>query len=138
MEILDIAGCIILDDYGRLLLVHHIGSEETFWDIPTVQVAEDESTESAAVRASAEQLAVEVKLVGSPGSELVEGDDMAYRYHWFQAIIERGQAVVADPDTANDFDYFELEDMPSLALSSNVLTLYPKIYSGEILLDSSL
>ena len=69
---------------------------------------------------------------------MVEEDDNAYQYYWYQGTIVRGEPMIADPDEYDDFDYFELEDLPSLALSSNVLTLYPKIYSGEISLDSSL
>ena len=137
MTPIEIASCIILDDYGRLLLLHaNIGG--TYWDLPGGLVDEDEAPELAVLRTVSEQLAVEITLVGSLGSELIEEDDAAYQYHWYQAVISRGQPTIAYSDTFDDLDYFELEDMPSLALSHNMLTLYPKIYSGEISIDSSL
>ena len=138
MTPIEIASCVILDDYGRLLMLHLNDGNNSYWDLPGGLVEEDETPEMAVLQLASEQLAVEITLVGSLGSELIEEDDVAYQYHWYQAIISRGQPNVAYSEMFDDVDFFELDDMPSLALSHNMLTLYPKIYSGEISIDNNL
>lgn len=133
------ASCIILDDYGRVLLLHRDEGEGSYWDLPSGLVEDEEDTPEMVILDSAYRLlGASVTLVGSLGNETVETDDAAYQYFWFQAAYTQpGIQTQADGDY-DDIDYFELEDMPSLALSLNMLTLYPKIYSGEISLDSTL
>lgn len=137
MKPIELAGCVILDDYGRILLIHRSGGN-ALWELPGGKVEDYEVAEDAAIRELSEELGVHVRLVGTLGSETFEQDEQYYQYHWFQAVVETGVLKIGEPDDFDDFDYFELEDMPSLALSTNMLILYPKIDSGEVSLDTSL
>ena len=135
MKPIYLAGCIILDDYGRLLLIHRREGEFGHWELPGGKIEDEETAEEAAVRELKEELDVDVNLIGALGSEVFEDGDFAVHYQWFQAVISGGRLRVVETDKHDDFDYFELEDLPSLALSTNMLVLYPKIYSGEVSLD---
>ena len=137
METIELAGCVILDDYGRILLIHRSDVDQPHWELPGGKIEEDETAEEAAVRELKEELDVDVRLVGSLGSELLEQGNKVYKYNWFQAVIAQGIVKIMEAYEYDDADYFELEDMPSLALSTNMLVLYPKIYSGEISIDTS-
>ncbi|MBC7707723.1 NUDIX hydrolase [Polaromonas sp.] len=136
MNITELSGCVILDDYGRILLLHRNSGDTTHWELPGGKLERGETAEEAAVRELEEELGVNVRLVGALGSEIFEQDEQEYRYNWFQAVIEAGRLAILEPDEYDDFDYYELEDMPSLSLSTNMLILYPKIFSGEVSLES--
>lgn len=135
MKPIELAGCIILDHYGRMLLLHRNDGDHSQWEMPGGKLEDYETAEEAAVRELQEELGVGVRLTGSLGSETFERNENNYKYNWFQAVIASGTPHVVETDIFDDFDYFELEDMPSLALSENMLILYPKIYSGEISVD---
>lgn len=135
MKPTELAGCVILNDYGQILLIHRSSGEYAHWELPGGKIEADEIAEVTAIRELKEELGVRVRLIGSLGSETFEQDERFYVYHWFQAVIESGELAIGEPDKFDDFDYFELEDMPSLALSTNMLILYPKIDSGEVSID---
>ena len=135
MKPIELAGCVILDEYGQMLLLHRNDGERLQWEMPGGEMEDYETTEEAAVRELHEELGLEVRLIGSLGSGLFEHNEQTYKYNWFQAVITDGSPAIIETDLFDDFDYFEFEDMPSLALSENMLILYPKIYSGEISVD---
>lgn len=135
MKPIELAGCVIVDDYGRILLMHRSSGENTHWELPGGKIENHETPEEAAVRELGEELGVTVRLTGALGSEVFEQAEQEYRYHWFQAVIDEGQPHIVETEEYDDLDFFELEDMPGLALSTNMLVLYPLIYSGEISLS---
>lgn len=130
-----VAGCVILDDYGRILLMHRDLGETGLWELPGGKVEEDEDPEQTAVREIHEELGVTVQLTKSLGSAAFEYQDTAYLFHWFQAKVAQGEPHITEADTFNDLDYFELDDMPSLALSAAAEILENKIIGGEVVLD---
>ncbi len=133
-DYIQLAGCILLDDYGRLLLLHR-SAEPTQWELPGGKVEEDETPEMAAIREMNEELGVEVVLTHALGKEPFEQGDQQYLYHWFRASVVGGDLQVMETDKFDDFDYFELEDLPSLALSANMQILEEKLLSGAIALE---
>ena len=135
MKPIQLAGCVIVDDYDRVLLIHRGTDRFTHWELPGGKIEPAETAEVAAVRELKEELGVDVWLVKALGNETFSEGETTYQYHWFQAVITSGELAIQEPEIFDDFDYVELEDMPSLALSSNMLILYPKIYSGEIALE---
>ena len=137
MNPIEVAGCVILDDYARILLIHRNDGRRSHWELPGGKVERGETAEEAAVRELQEELGVDVRLIGALGSEIFEQGDATYRYNWFQAALTSGELHIVEADEYDDADYFELEDMPGLALSTNMLILYPKIYSGEISIDTN-
>ncbi len=136
MSKVQLAGCVILDDYGRILLLHRYSSFRTQWELPGGKVEEGETAEEAAVRELDEELGIGVRLTKALGSGEFEDDVNEFEYTWFQAVITRADPQLNEPDTFDDLDYFDTEDLLSLALSQNMQVLFDKIMSGEVVLDT--
>lgn len=127
-----LAGCVITDDYDRILLLHRSAGTRSCWELPGGKLEHEETAEAAAVRELREELGISVRLVKSLGRETFEEDGTEYLYHWFQAVVTGGEPRVMETDKFDDLDYFDAEDLMSLALSSNMVLLYEKIVSGEV------
>jgi 8-oxo-dGTP diphosphatase len=135
MEPVQLAGCVILDDYSRMLLLHRNTEDFQHWELPGGKIEQDETAEAAAVRELYEELGVRVRLVKALGNEEFEDSHGVFRYHWFQAEIVGGEPQVQEQDKFDDVDYMEFEDLPALSLSANMQVLYEKLLSGEVVLD---
>jgi 8-oxo-dGTP diphosphatase len=129
---IELAGCVILDDYGRILLMHRNREEFSQWELPGGKVESGETAEAAAVREIKEELGVDVRLTKSLGNGEFQTEEKEYRYTWFQAVITAGEADLQEPETFDDLEYFEIEDLLSLALSQNMQVLLEKLFSGEV------
>ena len=142
MNVVNISSAIIADEYGRILLLHRSDDQYTHWELPGAIVddeqkaEDDETTEQACLRGLYNALEVRAKIGAELGSSQIEVGDNLYHYHWFQVTVVMGELTIADSDTYDDLDYFDIEDMPSLAMSDDVLELYPKLYSGDIVVQS--
>ncbi|CAN5133363.1 hypothetical protein BH09PAT3_BH09PAT3_1220 [soil metagenome] len=130
-----LANCVVLDEYGRILLLHRTLNEIGQWELPGDNVVEDELPEEAAIRAVREQLGVQARLIKSLATEVFEGDDGNYKFHWFQAVIEQGEIQSLTSELFDDFDYIDLEDLPSVALSANMIVFENKLVNGDVVLD---
>ncbi|HSW37499.1 MAG TPA: NUDIX hydrolase [Candidatus Saccharimonadales bacterium] len=135
MKKIKLAGCVIADDYGRILLVHRNTDQFHHWELPGGKVEKDETAEAAAVREIYEELGVQARLVRTLGSDDCVDENGDFHFLWFQAVIVSGTPKLQETDKFDDFDYFDLEDLMSLALSANMQVLYPKLASGEIPLN---
>ena len=129
-----LAGCVILDDYGRVLLLHRNLGDTGLWELPGGKMEEDEQPEEAAVREVREELGVDVRLIRALGNEAFEHENRLYRFFWFLAVIEKGEPLPLEA-LHDDADYIEVEDMPSMALSANMEVLSNKILSGDVTLE---
>ena len=129
-----VAGCVIVDELERVLLLHRIKTNDTRWELPGGKVDADETAEAAAVREAGEELGVEVRLVKALGScDFAEGGQ-DWHYMWFHAEIISGEPRVMEPDKFDDLDYFDLDDMMGAALSINMQILLKKFWSSEVVL----
>lgn len=132
MEKTELAGCVLLDDYGRILLIHRSTEQLSQWELPGGKIERDETAEAAAVRELREELGVDVRLTNTIGTGEFETEDKEYHYTWFQAVLESGIPELQEADTFDDLEHFDLEDLPSLALSQNMQVMSRKLFSGEV------
>lgn len=132
MEPTILAGCVILDDYDRILLLHRNTDRFQHWELPGGKVEPGETAEAAAVRELHEELGVGVRLLKLLGSEEFEDADGHFRYYWYRAEIRRGDPQVQEDDKFDDVDFMAFEDLPALSLSANMEVLYGKLISGEV------
>jgi 8-oxo-dGTP diphosphatase len=132
---ISLAACVITDDYGNLLLVHRDRGDESNWELPGGKVGNGELPEVAAVREVREALGIGVRLTKLLGNGEFSHDGDDYSYHWFKAEIAAGEPVLVEPEIFDDYSYFELDDLPTLALSANMQVLLPKLADGEVALD---
>jgi 8-oxo-dGTP diphosphatase len=127
-----LAGCVMLDDYGRILLLHRSLPGTSQWELPGGKIEPGETAEQAAMREIDEELGVAVRLVKPLGVGGFEDEENEYEYVWFQAVVTAADPQLKETKKFDDLDYFDLEDLPSLALSANMQVLLAKIVSGEV------
>lgn len=130
-----LAGCVIVDDYGRLLLLHRNTSKFQHWELPGGKVEKNETAAAAAVREAQEELGVKIRLLKHLGRGELEDANGEFRCDWFQAVVVDGEPVARETEKFDDLDCFDLEDLLSLSLSASLQVLLPQLASGEITLD---
>lgn len=132
MNELQLAGCILLDEKGALLLLHRNTDKYKHWEIPGDKVEPDEDLEAAAIREIQEELGVAVQIERKLG-EATFVDGKAIRYHWFSATTS-DTPKVCEPDTFDDLAHFSMEQLlnSDMSLSEGAKTFTSLVKSGQI------
>jgi 8-oxo-dGTP diphosphatase len=132
MKPIQLAGCVIIDEYDRILLIHRKTAGKQQWELPGGKIEQHETPEEAAIRELQEELGVSVSVVSALGGEgFLEGEN-EFHYSWFHAEIAQGEPKIIETGRFDDLDYFDFEDLPSLSLSANMQVLYEKLATGEV------
>lgn len=121
----EVAGCIIRDKKGRILLLHRQTEELQQWETPGGKVEPGESHQDAAVREVYEELGVQVEIVNRLGDASFTNGKNTWLYTWFEAITTTNDTPhVSEPDKFDDVRFW---DIPELGrrddLSPNVINL---------------
>jgi 8-oxo-dGTP diphosphatase len=129
-----LAGCIITDSDGRILLLHRNTPERTQWEIPGGKVDDGETPEDTAVRELDEELGVRVTLTRDLGSMGFDEDGHTMEYSWFLADITSGEPTIREPDLYDWFRYFSPNELRVmyLKLSPNTQNFLGEITAGRI------
>jgi len=128
-----LAGCIIIDDRERVLLVHRNTPKLTQWELPGGKVEPGESAADTAKRELKEELGVDVRILDELGRITFEQLGKGYKCVWFKAEIAKGVPTVQE--AAHDaYQYYDLgrHDIGALGLSPNVQELARQIQNEEI------
>jgi 8-oxo-dGTP diphosphatase len=112
-----LAGCLILDEKGRLLLIHRHTPTRTQWELPGGKVDAGEDPRTAAIRELREELGIEVDLVRELGHQTFTEDGHTIHYTWFLAIILAGTPTLTEPkyDQLRYFSWNELKTRTDLS-----------------------
>jgi 8-oxo-dGTP diphosphatase len=108
---LKLAGCIITDDQGRILLLHRNTPKRTQWEIPGGKIDAGESDAETVIREADEELGVEIRLIKRLGDKAFTEDQFTMHYAWFQAAIQHGEPHIAEPETFDDLRYWSREEL---------------------------
>lgn len=111
----ELAGCIILDEQDRILLLHR--TEPNQWEVPGGKLKEGETHEEAAIREAKEELGVDVELIRRLGKCIFHQGDQEIDYTWYLADIENG-IPTAREEIFDDSQYFSLDEMRKQTLST--------------------
>jgi 8-oxo-dGTP diphosphatase len=128
-----LAGCIILDDTGKVLLLHRYTDGSDHWEIPGGKLKAGETEEQAAVRELQEELGVHVLISRKLGTQTFNHNERSMRYTWFLGTT-RGLPTIQEPETFDYLNYFSREDMKRLALSSGAACFVSLLDKGTITL----
>jgi len=110
-----LAGCVITDEKGGVLLLHRNNGKHEHWEIPGGKIDEGEQAEAAAVREIKEELDVEVAIERKFGEkEFTMADGQHMHHTWFLAKITDGKPRVAEPQTFDDLRYFSVQEMGNI------------------------
>lgn len=129
---LRLAGCVILDHSGKILLLHRNKNGLVQWELPGGKIDEGEDEAVTAVREIREELDVAVEIERQLGSAEFEAPDTACHYTWFLATIKGGQPKIGEPQTFDDMGYFAVSELSELQLSSNMMNLLSAIQAGSV------
>lgn len=132
-----LAGCVILDDQGRILLIHRNTPKRVHWELSGGKGHPGESAAATAAREIREELDVEVLILRELGTGTFVEDDQEMTYTWLLARIVYGTPRVQEPHIHDEFDYFSREQLREMRadLSSNMLLLLDELDGGHISLD---
>ncbi len=131
-----LAGCVIKDSGGKVLLLHRNSPRRTQWEIPGGGVEDGETPEQAAVRELKEELDVTVVATRQIGSRAFEEDGMSHEYYWIEGKIADGKLRLTGSDGGihDGFHYFSTTDMRQMfdELSANTKNFVAAVECKEI------
>ena len=130
MPDIHLAGCVILDKLGRILLLHRIQTD--WYELPGGKYdpekdgeAFEDNFEATAKRELLEELLCNVRIIRKLGKHEFEEDNQILMYHWYLAEAESQPRI-----NESKFDWFEyvaFSDLDQYKLSQNMRNLYEQI-----------
>jgi len=129
-----LAGCVLLDSAGRVLLLHR-KSPMPRWELPGGKVEKGETSEAAAIRELHEELGLRVWVGDELGGARFSDRNIAWRYTWYLAE-HAGTPIIREPRHFDDVSYFSLSALVQMTseLSPNVRILLTTYFDGRIVL----
>lgn len=114
---LQLAGCIIENADGKILLIHRNTPERQWWETPGGKIEKDEDPKLAAKREVAEELGIEVEIRNEIGRKDFQQDGYELGYVWYEARIIAGtpQPMEEKHDKVEYFSWTELKTMEDLS-----------------------
>jgi len=118
--IIELAGCLIFDEQGRILLLHR--SERDEWELPGGRTeGSDEPYEITAARKMFEELNIDVEITETVGATEFTRHDTTYRFHWYKGEILDGSPAPQPISDADDVRFVSREEFVALGNLSPTL-----------------
>jgi len=108
-----LAGCIIRNSEGKILLIHRNTPKRNQWEIPGGKIDENENSEETAKREVKEELGIDVEIIDRLGEKEFSEDGYSMNYIWFSAKIISGEPKLME-DAFDEFKYFSLDELKSM------------------------
>jgi 8-oxo-dGTP pyrophosphatase MutT (NUDIX family) len=132
----DLAGCVITDTVGRVLMLHRNTDERRQWEIPGGGIEFGEQAAEAAVREANEELGLTVNVVGKLGGMHFDQDGEKIHYTWLEAVIAESsnEPALREPEVHDDWRYFTIAELAVMAseLSPNARNLVQEILNRRV------
>jgi 8-oxo-dGTP diphosphatase len=124
----NLAGCAVFDDQGRVLLVHRSTADLTQWEMPGGKIEPGEDPSDAAVREIKEELGVDVAITHPLGTSSFDFRGTPCEYHYFRAKLVAG--VPAPQEAKHDHCAYTDITVENPAFSRGVKGL-KKVLDGQ-------
>jgi 8-oxo-dGTP diphosphatase len=120
----ELAGCVIYNDKGELLVLHRNTPHLTQWELPGGKIRQGESAENSAVRELREELSIKVKILRYLGGAEFVQNNIKWNYNWLEAEIVNGEPSIGEPDIFDNFSYFSIKELTKMNdISPNLVNL---------------
>ena len=128
-----LAGGVITDDDGKILLIHRATPSLTQWETPGGKVDPGETPEQAAVRELAEELGIEATIVADWGSHDIVVGSVSMTYALFQVKV-RGSMRLVESQTFDQLRFFAWPELIRIEaeLSPNARNLLSMWRHGKL------
>ncbi|MFA6250911.1 MAG: NUDIX hydrolase [Candidatus Shapirobacteria bacterium] len=136
MDKLALAGCVILNEEGNVLLIHRNTPKRVQWETPGGKIEVGEKPIKTAEREVEEELGIDVTIIKKLGEEDFGEDGYLLSYVWYLAVIKSGTPKIME-EKYDDLQYFSWNKLKSTKsqLSPNVVNLVNAYFSQKISLD---
>lgn len=123
MDKIELAGAILLNEQGEILLMHRNTEALKQWELPGGKLETGETPEQTVVRELKEELDVDVQPIDYLGFREFEDAGRTLKYHWFKCVIKHGEPKPVEEkfDQLKYFSFDELMDNPELSSNMKVL-----------------
>ena len=108
-----LAGGLIKDSRGRILLIHRKSPIVSQWEVPGGKVEEGECASDAARREILEEIGITVSIVKEIGTCEFFEDGLKTKYIWFLAKIQSGRGGPLEV-IYNDLGFFSWETLHTM------------------------
>jgi mutator protein MutT len=133
---IQLAGAIIQNLEGKILLIHRNTAKRTQWEVPGGKVGdfiENETLEQTVVREIKEELGIEIEIKEKAGEHEFSEDGYTNDYSWYNAIIISGEPKPMEKGH-DRVSYYSWEDLRKMydELSSNLRNLVDAYFRREL------
>lgn len=128
-----LAGCVILDSKGRVLLIHRYFQRQQ-WETPGGKVHEGEDPGTTAARETSEELGIEIRVIRELGRQSFTEDGQGWEYVWHLADIVSGMPRPAERKLHDAVRYFSWSELRRMRgeLSPNATNLVDAYLAGRL------
>lgn len=109
-----LAGALVSDPRGRVLLLHRNTPGTLWWEVPGGKVEPGESEAEAARRELAEELSARIEIDQKLGTGDFDYDGQRLRYTWYLAHVVEGEPRVVETDRFDQLSYFTVDEAAAL------------------------
>jgi 8-oxo-dGTP diphosphatase len=134
MEKLKLAGCIVKDPEGNILLLHRNTAKRQQWEIPGGKLDPDEDAKKTAAREVREEAGIEVEIISELGTREFNEDSFTMIYTWYLAEIIDGVPSIQEPRVHDQCGYFSIEALKEMnsELSPNARNFLDEVTAGRV------
>jgi 8-oxo-dGTP diphosphatase len=130
---IQLAGCIIQNPEGKILLIHRNTPKRTQWEVLGGKSEAGEPLQVTAVREAGEELDIGVAIEDKMGEHEFEEDGFVDNYTWYKATIISGEPKIMEP-AFDQFGYYSWEELRDMRdeLSANAKNLVDAYLAGQL------
>ena len=131
MQTRELAGVVIYNEHGELLLIHRNTDRLVQWELPGGKVESGETVQQTAIREAREEIGVDVEVGDILGSAEFDHDGYHWNYTWVLAtVVNEQKPVICELEMFDEIAYFSIDHLKkhTVTISPNVMNLLQKIY----------
>jgi 8-oxo-dGTP diphosphatase len=128
MKLIRLAGCIIKNVDGAVLLARRCDKAIPRWESPGGKIERGETAEAAVVRECLEELGITVRIDRPLTTTSFSQSDGEFSYDWFEASLIAGEPSIQEPHRHDRVAFIHPRDFSTLPdpISPNLQVLVQK------------